>query len=170
MIDNFEQAKQDILGWVVSFVEQPHPMLNGWAPCPYARRARIDNKFDIRPGSVDPVLDCQQAAMDSFDVIAYVYDPRSLTAEQFNASVDQLNADYLISRGMFALADHPDDVETVNGVVMNQGQWAICFLQNLQKLNAHARMLAQKGYYDGWPEEYLTVLFEGRSDPRTDDQ
>jgi hypothetical protein len=67
---------------------------------------------------------------------------------------------------MFALADHPADVETVNGVVMNQGTYAICFLQNLDKLNSHAVMLAEKGFYNGWPEEYLTLLFSGRQDPR----
>jgi hypothetical protein len=68
---------------------------------------------------------------------------------------------------MFALADHPGDVETVNGVVMNQGTWAICFLQDLDKLNSHARMLVERGFYQDWPEDYLSVLFAGRQDPRS---
>jgi hypothetical protein len=50
---------------------------------------------------------------------------------------------------------------------MNQGVWAICFLQELNKLNSHARMLADRGFYDSWPDEYLTVLFAGREDPRS---
>jgi hypothetical protein len=67
---------------------------------------------------------------------------------------------------LIALADHPADVETVNGVAMNQGTYAIVFVQSLDKLNHFARLLAPKGFYKGWDEEYLTVLFSGRQDPR----
>ena len=145
-----DQIKQDITKWVVDFVEKSNPLLNGWAPCPYARKARVDGKFD----------------MGSFDVIAYVYPGDKFTAEAFNNLVNNLNDWHLIPRGMLALADHPADIESINGVTMNQGQYAICFLQNLQKLNDHAKMLADKGFYNGWPEDYLTGLFRGRKDPR----
>ena len=163
---NLEQVKQEITQWVIDFVEKPNPLLNGWAPCPYARRARVENKFDIRLGKINPVSDCAFQEMESFDVIAYVYRGDRFSAEEFNEMVDNLNTWHLKGKGMFALADHPADVETVNGVVMNQGTYAICFLQNLEKLNSHARLLAEKGFYDGWPEDYLQVLFSGRGDPR----
>jgi hypothetical protein len=163
---NFEQAKQDITQWVIDFVEKPHPLLNSWAPCPYARRARVEGKFDIRPGQINPISDGAFQHMDSYDVIAYVYDSKRFSAEEFNEMVNNVNVWHLRSRGMFALADHPDDVETVNGVVMNQGQYAICFLQDLAKLDAHAVMLADRGFYQDWPDEYLSVLFAGRQDPR----
>ena len=164
---NFEQAKQDITDWVINFVEKPNPLLNGWAPCPYARRARIDNKFDIRPGAINPISDCAFQLMGTLDVVAYVYAAEKFSAEEFNEMVDNLNIWHLKGRGMFALADHPADVETVNGVAMNQGTYAICFLQDLSKLNSHAEMLAEKGFYQGWPEDYLSVLFAGRTDPRS---
>jgi hypothetical protein len=105
--------------------------------------------------------------MSCYDVIAYVYDPAVIEADRFNHLVTLLNQNCLHTRNMFALADHPDDAETVNGVVMNQGTWAICFLQDLTKLDRHAHMLAEKGYYSNWPEQYLQVLFEDRLDPRT---
>lgn len=163
---DIDQVKKDITDWVVGFVEKPHPLLNGWAPCPYARKARVDGKFDIRLGNSNPISDCAFQDMGTFDVIAYVYPGDKFSAEAFNNLVDNLNDWHLIPKGMLALADHPADVETVNGVTMNQGTYAICFLQNRDKLNAHARMLAKKGYYDGWPEDYLEGLFRGREDPR----
>ena len=163
---DIEQVKKDITDWVVGFVEKPHPLLNGWAPCPYARKARVEGKFDIRLGFANPISDCAFQNMETFDVIAYVYPSDKFSAESFNNLVNNLNDWHLIPRGMLALADHPDDVETVNGVVMNQGTYAICFLQNRDKLNSHARMLAEKGYYNNWPEEYLEGLFRGRKDPR----
>ena len=163
---NFEQAQLDILAWVTGFVERPHPALLGWAPCPYARRARLEGKFEIRQGKIDPYTDLQHIDIGELDVVAMVYDPTEFEPEQFNQQITAVNQGFLRARDLLALADHPDSPEVVQGVAMNQGTWAIAFVQPLAKLNAHARMVAEKGYYKDWPEDYLRVLFEGREDPR----
>ena len=164
---SIEQAKADITKWIVEFVEQPNADLNGWPPCPYARKARLDGMIDIRAGVVNPLSDLAAIEMDKYDVIAYYYDPMDFSAEEFEQLVQQLNNDFLSPKGLFALADHPEAIETVNGVVMNQGTYAIVFLQNLNKLNHFAKLLARQGYYNNWPESYLSELFAGREDPRT---
>lgn len=163
---DFAQAQQDIMRWVESFVEQPNPALNDWPPCPYARKARLSGEFELRPGMVDPYTDLQTAEMGDLMVIGYVYDPQDFTADEFNDQVRLVNQGFLIPRNIIALADHPHDVESIKGVIMNQGTWAIVFIQPLSKLNHFARLIAGKGYYDGWPEDYLEGLFEGREDPR----
>ena len=163
---DFVQAKQDVLNWITGFVEQPNPGLQGWPPCPYARKARLDHQLDLRPGIIDPYTDLQKIDLGEFMVIGYIYDPRDFTADEFNRQVRELNTGFLLSRDIIALADHPDDHEDINGVCMNQGTWAITFVQPLSKLNDFARLIAAKGYYDGWSEDYLAVLFEGREDPR----
>jgi len=163
---DIEKVKSDILKWIVEFVEQPNRDLAGWPPCPYARKARIDGTVDIRVGRIDPLVDLANAVMDNYEVIAYAYDPKEFTANDFDLLVQRLNRNFLSIRGLFALADHPESVETVNGVTMNQGTYAVVFLQDLSKLNHFARLLARQGYYNGWPEEYLTELFAGREDPR----
>jgi hypothetical protein len=164
---DFEQARQQVEQWIVDFVEKPTPLLNGWPPCPYARRARLDQKVQLRPGVADPYSDCELCEMSGLDVIGYIYDPKLFTADQFNRQIAAANRDFLQQRDMIALADHPSDREEVNGVCMNQGTWAIMFLQDLGKLDHFAKLLAHKGYYQGWPESYLEVLFDGRTDPRT---
>jgi len=164
---NFEQAQLDILAWITGFVERPHPALLGWAPCPYARRARLEGKFEIRPGHIDPYTDLQHINIGELDVVALVYDPTEFEPEQFNQQITAVNQGFLRARDLLALADHPDSPEVVQGVTMNQGTWAIAFVQPLAKLNAHARMVAEKGYYKDWPEDYLQILFEGREDPRS---
>ena len=45
-----DQVKADIEQWLINFVEVPHPALGNWAPCPYARRARKLNQYDVRLG------------------------------------------------------------------------------------------------------------------------
>jgi hypothetical protein len=163
---NFTQAKQDIEQWIVDFVEKPASLLNGWPPCPYARQARLNKQVDIRQGCFNPIDDLKQVNMSEFDVVAYVYGRERWPADEFNELVDIVNRVYLNLQGLIALADHPDDIESVNGVVMNQGTYAIVFVQNLNKLNHFAKILGSKGFYNGWDEEYLTVLFAGREDPR----
>ena len=163
---DFVQARIDVMNWITGFVEKTNPGLNGWPPCPFARRARLNNEFDLRQGKLNPYVDLQQAILEPYTVIAYIYDPLLISAENFNQQVTMLNRDFLISRDILALADHPDDHEEVNGVCMNQGTWAITFIQPLNKLNDFAQQIAPKGYYNNWPEEYLNDLFDFRKDPR----
>ena len=104
--------------------------------------------------------------MGDFEVVVYAYDRTRWSADQFNELVETANISYLAQQGLIALADHPDDVETVAGVIMNQGTYAIVFVQDLTKLNHFAGILGKKDFYKDWPEEYLEVLFSGRIDPR----
>jgi len=50
---------------------------------------------------------------------------------------------------------------------MNQGKYALVLVQSLSKLNIAAQQMSNKGFYHNWPNEYLTGLFEHRTDPRT---
>jgi len=163
---DFVQAKIDIMNWITGFVEKPNASLDGWAPCPHARKARLQGQLDIRQGQIDPYTDLMHAELGDYMVIGYVYDPAVIDAEQFEQQIRAVNQGFLIPRDIIALADHPDSPEIVKGISMNQGTWAIAFIQPLGKLNEFARLIAGKGYYHDWPEEYLQDLFEFREDPR----
>jgi hypothetical protein len=163
----FERAYTEVLNWITSFVEQPHPALAGWPPCPYARRARLSGEIELRPGLVDPYTDLAHIDLGNHDVVILIYDPKDITAEEFHDQIRGVNSGFLVPRGLFALADHPDHAEIVRGVRMNQGAWALAFVQNKTKLEHHARELASKGYYSGWDDGYLTELFDQREDPRS---
>lgn len=162
---DFNKAQQSVLHWLENFVEQPNPQLNGWAPCPYARAARLAQRVMILPGQ-HAQQDMQQANLDHHDVVAFLYDPDVISAQVLHDAVLQTNRDDLVPRNRFALADHPDSVEQVQGVCFNHGSVAMILVQHLDKLQDHARILARKGYYQGWPQDYLDDLFLGREDPR----
>jgi hypothetical protein len=68
---------------------------------------------------------------------------------------------------LIALEDHPADPEIVNGIVMNQGKYALALVQPLEDLNQRAAGMASRGFYGTWPETYLKQLFHHRRDPRT---
>jgi hypothetical protein len=163
---DIEQAKTHIMTWLTEFVEKPNPALGDWPPCPYARQARLRGEFDIRAGVIDPYTDLMHASMENFMVIAYVYDAQEFPADQFNQQVRAVNQGFLAARNIIALPDHPDCAEVINGISMNQGTYAIVFIQPTDKLNHFARIIAEKGYYQNWPQDYLDELFAFREDPR----
>lgn len=165
---NPEQAKIDVIGWIVNFVEKPNPLLNNWPPCPYARQARVNGQINVEIGT-SPQEDLTKLSTnwpEDKDVVVLIYDPKVWDLSTFRSQWQQVQDNILSALGFFVLEDHPDDIELVNGVKMNQGEWAILFVQKLNKLEDAAKQLASKGYYNGWPEEYLKDLFHGRLDPR----
>jgi hypothetical protein len=166
---NLETVKQDIENWIVNFVEVPHPALGGFPPCPYARSARLKNSYQVFLGT-DPYYDLKHRArhgMGSSEVIVYAYDPVEWPNELFASSLDHANKDFLLAADLLALEDHPNDVEIVNGVCMNQGTYALALVQSVSDLDTKAQLMARKGFYDTWPEDYLQALFQHRRDPRT---
>lgn len=165
---NLEQVTADMIKWVVDFVEVPHPALGGWSPCPYARQARLTGDFSVRIGT-DPITDLKeisQKGLGGKSVVAIAYDPVLWPHNQFAALLEQANTDFLLAADIIVLEDHPDDVEIVNGLCLNQGTYALALVQSLGDLNKKAKAMARQGFYDAWPEEYLTMLFQHRKDPR----
>jgi len=165
---DIKTVTQDILAWSETFVEVPHPALGNWAPCPFARQARLAGTVGIFIGS-DPYFDLESRAalgMQQYQVIVYAYDPGEWTLEYFSPRLQSANRDFLLSADLIVLEDHPTAVENINGVIMNQGQYALAMVQSLSDLDQRAQQMAAKGFYHSWPEDYLTALFENRKDPR----
>jgi hypothetical protein len=165
---NLETVQHDIEFWIKNFVEVPHPALGGWAPCPYARKARLDREYAVRIG-VNPYFDLLNVARDGLggkSVLILAYDPNEFFYAQFTSDIRAANQEVLVTRDLLALEDHPSDPEVVNGVSMNQGTYALALVQSLSDLDQKAQGIAGKGFYNTWPEDYLQGLFEHRQDPR----
>ena len=165
-----DQVKADIEQWLVNFVEVPHPALGNWPPCPFARNARLHNKYDVRLGDDlerDLFLFSKRQYLGKNDVIIYAYPPKQYDDAYFDWVVDVVNTSKgFTKRNLLALADHPDTVEEQNGVRFNMGKYALVLIQDKAKLHDHAKMIAHRGYYDNWNEEYLQDVFAHRKDPR----
>ena len=167
MLD-LDTVRYSIERWIETFVEVPHPSLGGWAPCPYARRARLDRDFEVRIGR-NPFEDLIAVSYGTLpcSVVIFAYDPELHPYDEFHAQIEFANTNHLVPRDLIALEDHPADPEIVNGVSMNQGTYALALVQNLTDLNSKAQAMAQRGFYDTWPEDYLKALFNHRKDPRS---
>ena len=96
---NLTTATQDIESWITDFVEIPHPALGGWPPCPYAKKARLEQDFDVRIG-MDPYFDLKNLAQDGLtkSVVIFVYDPVEWPYDQFAYSLKAANENYLLDK------------------------------------------------------------------------
>jgi hypothetical protein len=158
----------DINRWIETFVEVPHPSLDNWAPCPYARQARLNQEYEIRLGSSPgyDLVTVAQTGLGNQKVVVVVYDTADISANELEHYTDYYNRLWLIGQNLLALTDHPGDPEEVNGVAMNQGQYALLLIQSLSDLNEKAQLLGSKGFYKNWPETYARSVFAHRKDPR----
>jgi len=166
---NLKTVEHDIEHWIETFVEVPHPNLGGWAPCPYARKARLERDFEVRMGlaPMHDLIKISKKGLGGKSVVILVYEADQVNHAELSWAIDTANEKFLLPNDLLALEDHPADPEVVNGVVMNQGTYALALVQSVSDLNNKAQQVARKGFYDTWPEDYLEVLFKNRKDPRS---
>jgi hypothetical protein len=161
---NREYVMLELTSWLVNFVEKPNPLLGDWAPCPYARQARIGNLIEIvfsDFGKLNEAVEQALPTLENKDVVIICFDHtqiESITVEKLVATANQK----LMPQNYIVLEDHPDRVESLNTVPMNFGKCGLLLIQKLSKLNAASEQLKQKGYYDNWPAESLDYVVSWR--------
>jgi hypothetical protein len=150
-----EYISNELQKWMVDFVEKPNALLNGWAPCPYARQARVEGKVEILFSDTSRLKTNVMSylhLLDEKEVLVVCFDHTEIEPEVLSNVVHDINVS-LHDLGFIVLEDHPDDKEILNGVTMNFGKCGILFVQRTDKLNTATETLKQKGYYDHWPQE-----------------
>jgi hypothetical protein len=161
---NKEEITVQLNTWLETFVEQPHPALGNWAPCPYARAARLGNKIEIiftRWDTLTLTVENYLYALEEKDVLVICFDHKKITSDRLENLVKQHNKS-LMPRNYVILEDHPDTIEYVNGVHMNFGHCGLLVVQKLDKLNTASDQLRNKGYYTHWDSTALDQVVSWR--------
>jgi hypothetical protein len=159
-----QEITEDLNNWIRDFVEKPNPLLNGWAPCPYARQARISNSIEIVFSDPQQLISSVERGLlflESKDVVIICFDHTAISADEVEEMV-KIHNYALMPRDYVILEDHPDAEEILNGVKMNFGKCGLLLVQKLSKLNAASDQLREKGYYDTWPDENLDAVVNWR--------
>lgn len=160
-----------IHNWIQNFLSIPHATFNNLPPCPFAKQALLDNKVhcvQIKPYEHISMHDYFIAELENFtyhwpkgkEVIVLGCEPHFISAVELSLATETANNKFLYSRGYVALEDHPDEKEQVQDVVLNNGLYAIIFLQQKQKLNTARSSLQKQNYYKNWDTEYYNEVTE----------
>lgn len=161
---NHDDIASKLITWMQEFLEVPNPKLGAWAPCPFARQARVNNNISIKFAEV---IDFDRAIRESIDILEHkevvvvcfnhnVIDPVSLQDYVKEKNEMLLPINYVI------LEDHPDTPEYINDVCMNFGKCGLLVIQKLDKLNKASDQLREKGYYHNWTQQDLDSVVSWR--------
>jgi hypothetical protein len=161
---NFEQTKQDIISWIENFLEKSNSNLGNWAPCPYARQARVNNSVSIKFAETrefDDVIRESLETLENKEVVVVCFDHLTIDPISLQDYVKNMN-NMLLPINYVILEDHPASPEYINGVCMNFGKCGLLLIQKLDKLNSASDQLCEKGYYSHWTRDNLDDVVNWR--------
>lgn len=150
--------------WMTSFVEVPNPKLGNWAPCPFARQARVNNNISIKFADIMELTQVTKESIDVLEdkeVVVICFDHNRINPVELQEWVTGMN-NMLMPINYVILEDHPDSPEYINGVKMNFGQCGLLVIQKLDKLNMASDQLREKGYYNHWSKDNLDDVVSWR--------
>ena len=166
--------EEDIRSWSREVLEVPNPYLKNNLPaCPYAKKAWIDNKVQVR--EVDRLLPSLYEAVREFHrndydlvILASFNLPSSELLWEMTEILNDVYADIDIhvmvfhpdyaaeDTGMDFLADH----EWESGI---EQDYCMAFIQSLKQVDEASRKLEKLGYYEVYPEDdYHNLVIERR--------
>ena len=150
---------QKIQNWINNFVTKPNPVFGNLPPCPFARKAIVDNKVEFQEmiGTTDYATLYQTVCnfdWDTKDVLCMILPGDHFSAKETVEIARDLNS-YFMRRDIVVLEDHPKISERVSSVKLNNGEFILFLAQSLSKLNHFSKVLESGPYYKNWSKSYL---------------
>jgi hypothetical protein len=161
---NHVDIESKLIKWMTEFIEVPNPKLGDWAPCPFARQARINNNIGIKFSDIAELTQAVRESIEmltSKEVVVVCFNHNNINPVELQHYVEGMNKT-LIAENYVILEDHPWSPEYINGVCMNFGHCGLLVIQRLDKLNKASDQLREKGYYNLWTKEDLDSVVSWR--------
>ena len=150
-------SNQDLKDWILGYLSKPNAVFNGLPPCPYAKKAWLDNNVEIKKFvNYDLLRDSIKNVVGSQVKIFYYEYPLTPDAEKLRSVVTWLAKEY---PDYIFYDEHPDTIEKVGEEVVNSGVIAI-IVQNRKDLLEKRAELQKTGYYNNWTPEMKERIFE----------
>jgi len=165
----------DIRAWSEEFLEKPSDKLGGLPPCPYARKAWLNNRvhfsihesfdslFNVVYNYTQDTSICDVLIWASYEIPDQPY---------FEGVVDGINETFsLLKKDVYLMGFHPDfDAEDADFDLLSsyqfQGEeekeYVMVFLQPLSKLDDASLELEKTDYYKSFPDHIYNSLILDR--------
>lgn len=154
---------------IQTFLEKANPIFSGLPVCPFAKKARLENKilYQVYPFSAqaslntDPAfarLISEFAAQNRHEVLLIIHpDPLAITAEQTRQLVKNL-AQELSEKQLVAFGGHPDDNFNIQGLHTRREPYPNLTIQSEQLVRERSQLLSKTSYYANWSTENLSQI------------
>lgn len=164
--------EKDLRSWSKHVLEVPSEHLNGLPPCPYARKAWLENRVTVIETTEDVLLSAflNRHLVDEYDLVviaSYVLPD----AETMERTINEYN-DTFARDDLYFMLFHPDyGAEEADLDFLYETEWessiedeyCMVFIQKLSKVDDYSLQLEKKGYYDAFPkDEYQTLVLDRR--------
>jgi hypothetical protein len=166
---------KEIMQWSETALEQPSPYFNNLPPCPYARKAFMDEKVAILfkyDDSYQALYSCISQFDDTFDVAIIIDLCNDKIPEDFHEYFESINEaianGIFIDKDVWVMGFHSDDepsdfVQDIEFNYEEETEYCMIFVQRLSKLQEAADKLDKKGYYDSYDGEYnVSYIYKQR--------
>ena len=161
-------VEADIRKWSHDFLEVPNDKLNGLPPCPYARKAWVDNqvKFSINTGLEGLTEEVKNFETHNYDIVVWASEELP-DIEYLDGICDGMNEALSIAGiDMHLMVFHPDfnasdaglDFLEEDGITSSELEYCMVFIQRLSVLDDAALSLEKSGYYKHFPEDTYNAL------------
>ena len=150
---------RELTQYIVDFVEQPHPKLGNLPICPFARKARLENRvqFEVRELTREGALDLVPLfeTKPELHMIICIHPKKDgRSSDEVRRLVRELNQ-VLPAMNLMALGAHPEDPFNIDGLYTRREPYP-----NIQILRLHVgecahQVIKNTGYYDRWTESNM---------------
>ena len=153
--------KQDLENWVANYLDVPSMFYNGSKPCPFAKKAWVNNKVNVVLGTKPEVVAAVDEWDDKFDLTIVVYDH---TEWQSNEWVKKHNPT-IIDDDLYLMSFDPDEfgpddpnLDPHNWGSVTDEVYGMVFVQRLSKLINYSDNLVSSGYYQNVSEDFMAYV------------
>ena len=156
---NHTEIVREFTQHIVDFVEQPHLKLGSLPVCPFARKARRDNRiqFEVLKLAREGILALLPSFMakPEFDIMICIH-PRKcgLSFAEVQRLVEEFN-ETLPAMNLMALGGHPEDPFNIDGLYTRREPYPNIQLIRLDVGERAHQSIKNSGYYARWTESNL---------------
>lgn len=156
---------RELVQYIVDFVEQPHPKFGNLPVCPFAKKARLENRiqFEVLELTREGVLALVPSftAKSELDLMICIH-PRKdgLSSAEVYRLVGLLNQ-ALPAMNLMAIGLHPKDPFNIDGLYTRREPYPNIQLLRLDVGERAHQSIKNSGYYDCWTESNLRDVTAG---------
>ena len=150
---------RELIRYIVDFVEQPHAKLGNLPVCPFARKARLENRirFEVMNLTHEGILALVPSfvAKSELDLLMCIHPTKDgLSSTRVDRLAKRLNQT-LLAMNVMALGGHPDDPFNIDGLHTRRDPYPNIQILRVDVGERAHQSIKESGYYQRWTESNL---------------